>query len=357
MDIYEAKKAYLDNKDKMRSELYEKPDLIYLFFELTRSCNEKCFHCGSSCAPGLGHGPDVEEFKAVLRDVKENLDYKRIQLCITGGEPLLYPGFAELLGYANDIGFRWGMTTNATLITKDVAQMLEDTGMGTVSVSIDGLRDTHDRQRGLKGGYDKAMRGIQNLIDQKAFRHIQVTTVINHQNIGELDELYQILDQMDIDSWRVIGIEPRGRALDYPEMLLTPDDQRRLFSFIREKRENQIPVNYGCSHFLGLEYEREVRDWFFYCGAGTHTAAIRINGDITACLDIEDRPEFVQGNIRTDKFSDVWLNKFQVYRKRLSSLCTECQECEYEKWCAGGSRHSFDYDNCKQRVCFKDILF
>ena len=69
MDIYEAKKAYLDNKDKMRSELYEKPDLIYLFFELTRSCNEKCFHCGSSCAPGLGHGPDVEEFKAVLSDI------------------------------------------------------------------------------------------------------------------------------------------------------------------------------------------------------------------------------------------------------------------------------------------------
>ena len=357
MDIYEAKKAYLDNKDVMREELYKKPDLIYLFFELTRSCNEKCFHSGSSCAPGLGHGPDKEEFKAVLRDVKENLDYKRIQLCITGGEPLLYPGFADLLGYANDLGFRWGMTTNATLITKDVAKMLEDTGMGTVSVSIDGLRDTHDSQRGLKGGYDKAMQGIQNLIDRKAFRHIQVTTVINHKNISELDELYKIMDQMDIDSWRVIGIEPMGRALDYPDMLLTPDDQRRLFSFIREKRENQIPVNYGCSHFLGLEYEREVRDWFFYCGAGTHTAAIRINGDITACLDIEDRPEFVQGNIKTDKFSDVWLNRFQIYRKRLSSLCTECQKCEYEKWCAGGSRHSFDYDNCKQRVCFKDILF
>ena len=249
------------------------------------------------------------------------------------------------------------MTTKATLITQDVAKMLEDTGMGTVSVSIDGLRDTHDRQRGLKGGYDKAMQGIQNLIDRHVFRHIQVTTVINHKNIGELDELYGILDKMDIDSWRVIGIEPMGRALDYPDMLLTPDDQRRLFNFIREKRENNIPVNYGCSHFLGLEYEREVRDWFFYCGAGTHTAAIRINGDITACLDIEDRPEFVQGNIATDKFSDVWLNRFQVYRKRLSSLCKECQDCEYEKWCAGGSRHSFDYDNGRQRVCLKGILF
>ena len=269
----------------------------------------------------------------------------------------MYPDFEELLGYAVDNGFHWGMTTNATLITKDVAAMLARAGMGTVSVSIDGLRDTHDRQRGLKGGYDRAMQGIQNLIDQKAFRHIQVTTVVNHKNIGELDELYEILDKIDIDSWRVIGIEPMGRALDYPDMLLTPDDQRYLFKYIREKREQNIPVNYGCSHFLGLDYERDVRDWFFYCGAGTHTAAIRVNGDITACLDIEDRPEFIQGNIYKDKFSDVWLNRFQEFRKPLSSLCKECQDCEWEKWCAGGSRHSFDYDNGKQRVCFKGVLF
>jgi radical SAM protein with 4Fe4S-binding SPASM domain len=357
LEIEEAKKVFLDRKAEERARLFKEPDLIYLFFELTRSCNEKCFHCGSSCAPGLGHGPDVDAFKAVLDDVKEHFDLKKLQLCITGGEPLLYPGFAELLGYADRQGFRWGMTTNATLITKEVAKMLEDTGMGTVSVSIDGLRDTHDRQRGLKGGYDKAMQGIQNLIDRKAFRHIQVTTVVNHRNITELDELYEILDKLDLDSWRVIGIEPMGRALDYPELLLTPDDQRYLFNYIREKREQGIPVNYGCSHFLGLEYERDVRDWFFYCGAGTHTAAVRINGDITACLDIEERPEFVQGNIAKDKFSDVWFNRFGVFRKPLSTLCSDCQKCEWEKWCAGGSRHCFDYDNNKQRVCFKDILF
>ena len=357
VDINEAKKVYLDRKAEERARLFKDPELIYLFFELTRSCNEKCFHCGSSCAPGLGHGPSVEEFKAVLDDVKEHFDLKKLQLCITGGEPLLYPGFAELLGYAHEQGFRWGMTTNATLITEDVANMLADVGMGTVSVSIDGLRDTHDRQRGIKGGYDRAMEGIRNLIDRKAFRHIQVTTVVNHKNIGELDELYEILDKMDLDSWRVIGIEPMGRALEYPDMLLTPDDQRYIFNFIREKREQGIPVGYGCSHYLGLEYEREVRDWFFYCGAGTHTAAIRVNGDITACLDIEERPEFVQGNIYKDKFSDVWFNRFQEFRKPLSSLCRECQSCEHEKYCAGGSRHCFDYDNNKQRVCFKDILF
>ena len=65
VDIAEAKKVYLDRKAEERARLFKKPELIYLFFELTRSCNSKCFHCGSSCEPGLGHGPDKEAFKAV----------------------------------------------------------------------------------------------------------------------------------------------------------------------------------------------------------------------------------------------------------------------------------------------------
>jgi radical SAM protein with 4Fe4S-binding SPASM domain len=261
------------------------------------------------------------------------------------------------MSYANEQGFHWGMTTNGTLITEDVAKMLEETGMRTASISIDGLENTHDRQRGLKGGYEMALRGIQNLIDRNAFEHISVTTVINHKNIDELDRLYEVMDGIDIDSWRVIGIEPMGRALEYPDMLLTPDDQRRLFSFIREKREAGIPVGYGCSHFLGLDLERNVRDWFFLCGAGIHTASVRTNGDITACLDIEPRPELVQGNIYKDSFSDVWKNRFEVFRTPLSSSCADCKDCQYENWCAGGAHHSFDYDNKKQRICMKGILF
>ena len=192
MDLTEFKKTCLDARADQRERLYLQPELTYLFFELTQSCNSKCFHCGSRCEPGLGHGPSPAEFKKVLDDVKKNFNISKIQLCITGGEPLLYPGFKELLGYAKEQGFHWGMTSNGTLITEEVAAMLEETGMGTISISIDGTEETHDRQRGLKGGYKLALRGIQNLIDRHAFKQIQVTTVINHKNIGELDQLFEV---------------------------------------------------------------------------------------------------------------------------------------------------------------------
>lgn len=71
-----------------RRGLWKEPKLKFLFLELTLRCNERCIHCGTS----------------------------GIQLCITGGEPLLRKDFFEIMGYAHSLGFRWGMTSNGTLI-------------------------------------------------------------------------------------------------------------------------------------------------------------------------------------------------------------------------------------------------
>ena len=263
--IHKEKARALDLVAQYRDGLYREPQLRSLFLELTMTCNSRCFHCGSRCEPGVPSGLPKEAYLQVLREVRDNFDQRHMMLCITGGEPMLYPDFFELMGEAKDMGFRWGMTTNGTLITREKARLLRETGMGTVSVSIDGLEKTHDRQRGLPGGYRLAMEGIQNLIDVGGFKTIQVTTVINHSNIDELDPLYEIFEKMDIDSWRVINLEPIGRALEYPDLMLTKEDYRRLFAFIYQKRMERMPVTYGCSHFLGLDLERELRGWYFFC--------------------------------------------------------------------------------------------
>ena len=356
--LKKIKASQMDELSAYRKEkLYKAPELRQLFFELTMKCNENCFHCGSGCDPKAIHGMPARKYKEILDEVKENFDISRLQLAITGGEPLLYPDFFEVLGYAHNLGYKWGMTSNGTLITKEVAKKLHECGMGTISISIDGLPDTHDRQRGLQGGYEMAMRGIKNLIEEGGFNHIQVTTVFNHKNIDEIDEIYDIMLGIDIDSWRVIGIEPIGRALQHPDYMLTTEDQKRLFDFIKEKREEQMPVTYGCSHFLGLDYEREVRKWYFLCNAGVYVASIMANGDVGACLDIERRPETIQGNVYKENFTDIWKNRFEIFRKPLSPLNEKCSTCEYEKWCAGGAAHSWDYDQNEQRICMKDILF
>ena len=356
--IREVKQNHLEKlADYVENRLYGKPELRHLFLELTLRCNEHCFHCGSSCDYTGSEDLSLDDYKRILDEVKEDFDISKMMLCITGGEPLLRKDFFEIMAYADQLGYRWGMTSNATLITPEIAHKLAETGMRTISVSIDGLEETHDRLRGTKGGYARAMAGIQNLIDEDAFEAVQITTVINHKNIEELDQLFEIMDHIDIDSWRLAALEPIGRALLRPELMLTREDHIRLMNFIKEKRKQGYPVLYGCSHYLGLDYEAEVRDWYWLCNAGVYTGSIMANGDIGACLDIERRPETIQGNIFKERFSDVWNQRFEIFRKDFAEENSTCAACEHRRYCRGDARHSWNYDEMKPMVCMKNILF
>lgn len=356
-EVLERKLDHLRQMAEWRHEKHGAPELRNLFLELTSQCNEHCLHCGSWCDGTAASQVPTELLLKVLADVKERLGIERTLLCITGGEPLLRRDFFELMGQAAEMGYRWGMTTNGTLITPKVAKRLADCGMLTVSVSIDGLRDTHDRFRSRPGSYDEAMRGIANLLEADAFEHVQVTTVVHQWNFNELDEMFAAFDDVPIDSWRLAAIEPMGRALEHPELMLGPDEHRALLEFIRNKRNDGWPLLYGCCHFLGPDFEREVRDAYFLCTAGIYTASIMANGDIGSCLDIERRPETIQGSVYRDDFVNVWNNRFEFMRRDLSELDERCRSCEDCELCGGGSWHSFDFEAGHQRVCLKGTLW
>ncbi|MBQ6421736.1 MAG: radical SAM protein [Clostridia bacterium] len=352
----DQKTAQLERVRRWREEKYRIPELRNLFLELTLRCNERCLHCGSSCGDVHSEEMPKEDYRRILREVKEDFSKKLPMLCITGGEPLLRRDFFDILGDAHSLGFYWGMTTNGTLITPEVARELKRAGMGTVSVSLDGLPAHHDALRRTPGGFDKAMAGIGNLL-AVGFDHVQVTTVVHRESLHDLDALFEILKDVDIDSWRIINMEPIGRALAHPDLMLTPDDYRYLIGYIRDKRREGYPVAYGCSHYVGQELEGQLRGWYFLCTAGIYTASIMANGDVGACLDIERRPETVMGNVYQTRFSEIWNNGFGFYRQDFAAKNPGCAACPERGYCAGDSRHTWDFDKNAPLVCMKDVLW
>lgn len=349
------KQTQMTTLARYKKNLRKNPKLRFLFLELTQFCNEHCRHCGSRCGDFMPKDTlTKEEIFSFLEKTSKQFDLKSVQLCITGGEPLLREDFFEIMNYAKSLGYNWGMTTNGTLIDDEVAEKLYEAGMKTVSVSIDGLRDTNDWFRQKEGGYDAAMKGVRALVSHGGFHHVQVTTVVTKKNIGELYELYDIMKETGIKSWRVINIEPIGRAKEQKDLILDKEDYIKMFDFIKEKRfESDMEVVYGCSHYLGESLEREVRPWYFLCNAGIYAASVMYNGDIGACLDIERRPELIQGNIRKDDFKDTWENKFEVFRKDSH----KCKGCKEYKYCGGDSFHTWNFDENRPDLCFKGILF
>ncbi len=333
-------------------DLWSAPKLTYLFFELTDKCNLNCLHCGSRCDGMHNTFLPVVAVEKTLGEIASRYNPSKILVCITGGEPLLHPALFEIIRTATLMGFPVGMTTNGTLIDENKAKRLYLSGVKTISVSIDGLESTHDSFRRNTGCYQSAIQGIKNL--KKVGLEPEVITVVHKNNIHQLEALYNVLADIDIYAWRLVSIDPIGRAAEEKSLLLNGEELKYLLQYIREKRNDNsysMLVNYGCSHFLSYEYENEVRDYYFQCIAGTKIASVRANGDIVACLDIEPRADLVQGSVFTDCFVDVWENKYKIFRTDRTKNSVTCRNCEHKKICRGDSAHTWNYDEKEPLYC------
>ena len=352
----EIKSRDMHRLAEYRETLRSHPRLTYLFAELTDCCNLSCLHCGSSCG-GKGRYLDTRLLLRTLEEVAEDFEPRSVMICLTGGEPLLHPDFFGIAGTVHALGFPWGITTNGTLIDDACAQKLAALGLGSVTLSLDGLEMTHDALRRVKGCFQKVLRAVECL--HAAGIKVQITSVIHSGNYHELESLFELMCRLGVESWRVINIEPIGRALLHPELLLSDGEMLGLLDFIREKRyaaDTPMEVCFGCSHYLSYEYERELRDNYFICGSGIYVGSILCNGDIFSCLDIERRPELIQGNIARDRFSDVWRNGFKAFRRDRTQLCGKCLECAEREFCAGDSTHTWDFDHNRPMFCIMSAM-
>jgi len=340
--------------------LSEEPVLRNLFWETTLRCNANCKHCGSRAGENINIKEELttEEIKNTLKSIANKLDASKILLNITGGEPLVRKDLFEVMDYAhNDLGFEWGITTNGLLINDDIIEKMKKTGISTMSISIDGVGETHDNFRRIKGAYNNTINNIKKLQNDKFLKTFQITTVINKSNINQLEDLYKVMEDLEVDSWRIVNMDPIGRAMDNDNLSLDKNDYINLLDFIENKRKkSKFDVTYGCSHFLGMKRENTVRANCFFCFSGFTTASILYNGDIYVCPNVERRKDLIQGNVKKDDFVDVWQNKFKWFRNLDKFKVGECATCEDWKYCRGDSLHTWDFNENKPKLCLNKLI-
>lgn len=340
--------------ERIREEELKKHTLIDLFWECTLTCNAKCKHCGSSAEKKKYEGElTTEEIKNAFKQIANDMNAHEILINVTGGEPLVRQDLCEVMEYATkELGFHWGMTTNGILLNDENIEKLRNANMETISISIDGLEKTHDEFRGVPGSYKTIIENIKKLKAANYVKHIQVTTVINKTNIDQLEELYNVMLELELDSWRLASMDPIGRAKENDNLLLDGKELKKVLDFILKKnKEKKLKLTYGCPGFLGLKYEKDARGYYFNCRTGINVASILYNGDLFVCPNVPRIKRLIQGNIRTDNFKEVWDNKYKEFRAKDRTKCETCEQCEYWNFCLGGAYHTWNFEENKQNKC------
>src|SRR3989304_2976982 len=169
----------------------KKPVVVW---NITRTCNLHCVHCYADSHDKEYEGELTTEEALGLID--ELARFGAPVILFSGGEPLLRQDLFQLIRYAKDKGIRGVLSTNGTLITREVVRQLKEFGLSYVGVSIDGPEHIHDRFRGKKGAFQEAVQGFRNCLAEGIRVGIRMTlTKYNHEYI---DDVFRLLEEEDI---------------------------------------------------------------------------------------------------------------------------------------------------------------
>jgi len=235
-----------------------KPRLV--FWELTKGCNLRCIHCRAS-ATELSSPNDLSTQAA--RDIIDQIAVVSSPiLVLSGGEPLFRKDIFELARYGTDKGLRVALATNGTLVTKQVAQKIVDSGVQRVAISLDGSdAATHDTFRGIPGAFDAAITGFRNLKDLGM--SVQINTTIARHNAHQLPQVLELARSIGADALHTFLLVPVGCGVDIAtEQMVPPEEYERMLNWFYDRsQEGGIELKATCApHYFRVVRQRRAAE-------------------------------------------------------------------------------------------------
>ncbi len=179
-----------------------------VIWNLARRCNLTCKHCYSISADRDFPGElSTAEVYTVMDDLKA---FGVPVLILSGGEPLLRPDIFDISRRAKAMGFYVGLSTNGTLIDESLIAPIADIGYDYVGISIDGIRETHDRFRRKEGAFDLSMRAVR--LCREAGIKVGLRFTLTQDNAHELPALLQLVEDEGIDKFYLSHLNYAGRG-------------------------------------------------------------------------------------------------------------------------------------------------
>lgn len=166
---------------------------------LTFRCNYSCKMCTQDGIPQMKE-LSGKEWDKIFSDIEQR--YPNSSLVFLGGEPTLHKDFAEIIERASCHNLHKHVVTNAFYIEKYL-KLLKNNMCG-LTVSVDGIGETHDKIRNHKGAYAKIEEVLEkineinkNLLPGEKPLWFNINFVLLPDNINEVVEFIKIIKKFE----------------------------------------------------------------------------------------------------------------------------------------------------------------
>ncbi len=332
-----------------------KPSGPVVIWNLIRRCNLTCKHCYTTSAdinfPGELSTPEIFQ---VMDDLKA---FKVPVLILSGGEPLLHPDIFPISQRARDMGFYVALSSNGTLIDRNNIEQIAAIDYQYIGVSLDGMRDAHDKFRQKQGSFDASLAGIRLCRQHGIKAGIRFT--LTQDNAHDFQAMLQLMDDEDIDKFYLSHLNYGGRGnknrKDDATYGLTRQVMDALFEKCLEWEQQGLHrevvtgnndadavyfLHWVQQHFpeRTAHVQAKLQQWGGNA-SGVNVANIDNLGNV--------HPDsfwwhYSLGNVRKRPFSAIWADVSDPLMAGLKqtprSLKGRCADCDYQAICNGNTR-------------------
>lgn len=279
--------------------------LYCLYLYLTLDCNLKCRHCWimprySLTSSTMKVTPDV-----FLKAIDDALELGLRSVKLTGGEPMLYPGFKDLVSSINTRDVALGMETNGTLIDEAWADFICENRI-SLAVSVDGsTAKTHDLFRGVVGSFNKVTHAIR-LLKERGNPPLVIFSIYRG-NLHELEPTVALCAELGAKAFKVNVIceMGRGNQLRNQHLLLDAIEMYRL----KREVEKDLIARYTMPIYIDVPCSFDSLTSLAQGGLPQcpflNLLSILENGDVSFCGLGYTVPEWIMGNIQTDRITTI----------------------------------------------------
>ncbi len=333
------------------SEKHKRPVVVW---NMTRRCNLKCVHCYSS-SRNIRYKNELstDEGKQLISDLA---DFGAPVILFSGGEPLMREDLPELARFAVDRGMRAVISTNATLMTKKMADILKKIGVSYVGVSLDGMKKTHDRFRGVEGAFDMTLMGIR--ICRDAGIKVGIRFTMNRKNYSEIPAIFDLIKEENIPRACFYHLVYSGRGSKLINEDLSHEETRKVIDIIMDRtrdfergkpKEILTVDNHADGPYVYMRIRREDPE-----RAKEVLSLLQINegnssGIGIGCVSWDGEVYADQfwrgisfGNVRKRPFSKIWLDTSNELMLKLKDkkkyVKGRCSVCRWIDICGGNFR-------------------